>query len=133
MAFPIVKYNSSTGSNTAPSDAVASGTNATGTAAATSIALGGTYDVRAAADDDSDFIWCFTTSGQRHLFQITAFAPSRSAATSVTVTEAIGATFGDEEGGVAWHINGTRLSLMARLCRQQSGSVSRIRGHPLAR
>mgnify|MGYP003669633850 CR=1 FL=1 len=111
MAYPIVKYNSSTGSNTAPSDAVASGTNATGTAAATSIALGGTYDVRAAADDDSDFIWCFTTSGQRHLFQITAFAPSLSAATSVTVTEAIGATFGSGEGGVAWHINGTRLSL----------------------
>ena len=111
MAYPIVKYNSSTGSNTAPSDAVASGSNATGTAAATSIALGGTYDCRAAADDDSDFIWCFTTAGQRHLFRITAFAPSLSAATSVTVAEAIGATFGSEEGGVAFHINGTRLSL----------------------
>ena len=108
MAYPIVKYNSSTGSNTAPSDAVATGTNASGTGAGTTITLNGTFDCSAAADDDSDFIWCATTSGQRHLFQITSFTGGKATATAVVVAEAIGAaTF----SGAAWHINGTRLSL----------------------
>ena len=108
MAYPIVKYNSSTGSNTAPSDAVATGTNASGTGAGTTITLNGTFDCTAAADDDSDFIWCATTSGQRHLFQITSFTGGKATATAVVVAEAIGAT---TFSGATWHINGSRLSL----------------------
>ena len=108
MAYPTVKYNSSTGSNTAPSDAVATGTNASGTGAGTTITLNGTFDCTAAADDDSDFIWCATTSGQRHLFQITSFTGGKATATAVVVAEAIGAT---TFSGAAWHINGSRLSL----------------------
>jgi len=108
MAYPIVKYNSSTGSNTAPSDAVATGTNASGTGAGTTITLNGTFDCTAAADDDSDFIWCATDGGERHLFQITSFTGGKATATAVVVAEAIGAT---TFSGATWHINGTRLSL----------------------
>ena len=117
MAYPTISYNSSTGSNTAPSDAVE-------TSAATSVtayATGGTttitfdftsaevesLDLSACADDDTDYLWCATGSGDRHLFQITAFSPSKGACTSVTVTESVDTTF----TGQAWHVNGTRQTI----------------------
>ena len=109
MAYPVVKYNSSTGSNSAPSDTAGSGTSASGTGAATTITLGATVDLSAGvSDDDSDFIFCSTTTGERHLFQITSFTGGTGACTAVVVAEAIGAT---TFSGATWHINGTRLSL----------------------
>lgn len=109
----VVKYNSSTGSNTNPSDCVASsvGTSVTasGTGNGTTITFSAAVDLSGAADDDSDFIWCATNGAQKHLFQITAFSPSKGACTSITVGESISSDF----SGAAWHINGTRQSLEA--------------------
>jgi len=115
-AYPTIDYNSSTGSDTNPSDCVASsvGTSVTagGTASGTTITFDFTsaevesLDLSACADDDSDYIYCATVSGDRHLFQITAFSPSAGACTSITVTESIDADF----TGAAWHVNGTRPS-----------------------
>jgi len=111
MAKPTVSYNSSTGSDTNPSDCIASsvtsGSTASGTASGTTITLSGSVDLTGVADDDTDFIWCETLSGDRHLFQITAFSPSIGACRNLTVTEPIDATF----SGKAWHVNGTRASL----------------------
>jgi hypothetical protein len=121
MAHPevVVSYNSSTGSNTNPSDCVASsvGTSVTarGTASGTTITFDfaeselESLDLSGAADDDSDYIWCSTTTGGRHLFQITAFSPSAGACTSITVYPAIEADF----TGATWHVNGTRQSFEA--------------------
>ena len=53
-----------------------------------------------------DYIWCETTSGERHLFEILTFTGGVSTCTAVTTTESVGATF----SGADWHINGTRKS-----------------------
>ena len=117
--YPVIKYNSSTGSDTNPSDCVASSVGTSVTAAGTGTGTTITFefgaseleslDLSACADDDSDYIWCATNSGQKHLFQITAFSPSKAACTSITVGESIDADF----SGAAWHVNGTRQSLLA--------------------
>jgi len=113
MAYPVIAYNSSTGSNTAPSDSDAnsadSGATASGTASGTTITFSTSVDCSACADDDSDYIWCETTSGGRHLFRITAFTGGLSTCTAVTVEPAIEADF----SGADWHINGTRQSLQS--------------------
>lgn len=115
----VVSYNSSTGSNTNPSDcvdsSVATSVTAQGTASGTTITFDfsgaelESLDLSGAADDDSDYIWCSTTNGGRHLFQITAFSPSAGACTSITVYPAIEADF----TGATWHVNGTRQSFEA--------------------
>ena len=111
MAKPTVSYNSSTGSDTSPSDCIASSvtssSTASGTASGTTITFSGSVDLTGVADDDTDYIWCETLTGDRHLFQITAFSPSIGACRNLTVTEPIDATF----SGKAWHVNGTRASL----------------------
>ena len=119
MAYPTISYNTSTGSTTNPSDCVASsvGTSATagGTASGTTITFDFTdseltsLDLSSCADDGSDYIWTDTNagSGDRTLFQITAFSPSKAACTSITVAQAIDTTF----SAAAWHINGTRQQL----------------------
>ena len=109
MAYPTISYNSSTGSNTDPFDCVASSVStsqtASGTGAGTTITFSAAVDLSACADDDTDFIWVNTASGDRHLFQITAFTGGLSTCTAVTVAESIDATF----SAAAWHVNGTRL------------------------
>ena len=110
MAYPIILYDATSGSDTAPADAIATGSAASGTGAATTIELGGTFDLTDAADDDSDYIWCSTTAGQRHLFQITSFTGGAATCTAVVVAEAIGAT---TFSGANWHINGSRLTMVA--------------------
>jgi hypothetical protein len=114
----VIKYNSSTGSDTNPSDAVSSsvgtGVTAGGTDTGTTITFDfsgaevESLDLSACADDDTDYIWCASASGRRHLFQITAFSPSKGACTSITVASSnpIESTW----SGSAWHINGTRYS-----------------------
>ena len=116
MAYPVVKYNSVTGSDTAPSDSAnnsaVSGATASGSAAGTTITFSSSVDftgANAVADDDSDWIWCATGTGYIHLFRIMAFttATDLTAVTAVTVEPAIEANF----SGAAWHVNGTRQSL----------------------
>jgi len=125
MAYPVVKYNSSTGSDTAPSDSVNNSTSssvtASGTAGGTTITFSSAVDLTTnggVADDDSDYIWCDTTTGGIHLFRITGFttATDLTAVTAVTVEAAITADF----SGQAWHINGTRQSLIAEESALQS-------------
>lgn len=112
MAKPTVSYNSSTGSNTNPSDCVASSVStsqtASGTIATNTITFSAAVNLSGCAQDDTDYIWCVTLDGDRHLFQITGFTGGASTCTAVTVTEPIDATF----SGVAWHVNGTRQSFM---------------------
>ena len=108
MAYPVILYDATSGSDTAPSDAVATGVAPSGTGAATTISLGATVDLTGVADDDSDYIWCSTTAGERHLFQITSFTGGVSTCTAVVVAEAIGAT---TFSGANWHINGSRQTL----------------------
>ena len=104
MAYPLVKYNASTGSDTAPSDLVGSGSSASGTGSATSIDLGGTFDLSGANDDDSDYIYVATPAGDRHLFQVTAFTGGKGTCTAVDVATAIDSTF----SAANWYVNGTR-------------------------
>ena len=119
MAYPVVDYNSSTGSNTNPSDCVASsvGTSVTAsgvTTSATTITFEfgdselTSLDLSACADDGSDYIWCSTVTNDRHMFAISAFSPRKGACTSITLdhAEGIEANF----TGASWHINGTRQS-----------------------
>ena len=117
MAYPIILYDATSGSDTAPADAIATGSAASGTGAATTIELGGTFDLTDAADDDSDYIWCSTTAGQRHLFQITSFTGGVATCTAVVVAEAIGAT---TFSGANWHINGSRKTLEGDTSRTDS-------------
>lgn len=113
MAYPVIKYNSSTGSDTAPSDCVNSSANtgetASGSASGTTITFSSSVDLSDCSDDDSDWMWCATNSGDIHLFRITAFTTSTdlTAVTAVTVEPAIEANF----SGAAWHVNGTRQTL----------------------
>ena len=105
-------HYASTGSNTAASGSNApttavTGTAASGTGAATTINLGGTFDLTGVADDDTDLIWCATTTGERHLFRITSFTGGVAACTAVVVANAIGAT---TFSGANWAIGGKRLS-----------------------
>lgn len=113
MAYPLLKYNSSTGSDTNPSDCAASSVTesatASGSASGTTITFSSSVDLSACADDDSDWMWCATTNGGIHLFRITAFTGGLSTCTAVTVEQAITADF----SGAAWHVNGTRQSLNA--------------------
>lgn len=113
MAYPTLDYNSSTGSDTAPSDSANtsadSGATASGSASGTTITFSSSVDLSACADDDSDWMWCETTTGGIHLFRITAFttATDLTAVTAVTVEPAITANF----SGAAWHVNGTRQTI----------------------
>lgn len=113
MAYPIVKYNSSTGSNTAPSDAVAISASGesfnyiNAVSASNTLTFDSAVDLTGVADDDSDYVWVAASSGRRHLYQITACNPSVGACTSLTVAEAVPSTITNS----IWHINGTRLSL----------------------
>ena len=113
MAYPVVKYNSSTGSNTAPSDAVAISASGesfnyiNAVSASNTLTFDSAVDLTGVADDDSDYVWVNASSGRRHLYQITACNPSVGACTSLTVAEAVPATITDS----IWHINGSRLSL----------------------
>jgi hypothetical protein len=109
MAYPIIYYHASTGSDTAPSDLVASGGSASGTGGATSIALGTTADLSSCAQDGSDYIWIAAASGNRHLFQIVSVTGTWAAATAVTIDKTISATF----SGSDWYVNGTRKTLAA--------------------
>jgi hypothetical protein len=112
VAYPTITYDATNGSDTAPSDLVASGGSASGTGAATSIALGTTADLSDCAQDGSDYIRVGTASGDRHLFQVTGVTGTWSAATAVTVAEAIDTTF----SGADWYVNGTRQTLDADTC-----------------
>lgn len=113
MAYPTIKYNSSTGSNTDPSDCVASsvGTGVTASGATTSantITFSSAVDLSNCDQDGSDYIRCSTVSNDRHMFQITAFSPSAGACTSVTIFSASGLEA--DFTGASWHVNGTRQS-----------------------
>ena len=89
-----------------------SGVTASGTAAGTTITFEfgeselESLDLSACSDDGSDYIYCDTVSGDRHLFQITAFSPNKGACTSVTISQDLDADFSGQD----WHINGTRAS-----------------------
>lgn len=111
MAYPTLDYNSSTGSDTNPSDCAASSVTesatASGSASGTTITFSSNVDLSACADDDSDWMWCATGTGYIHLFRITAFTGTLASCSAVTVEPAIEANF----SGAAWHVNGTRQSL----------------------
>ena len=108
MAYPVVKYNSSTGSNSSPSDCVNSSANSsqrvTGTGGSTTLTFDSAVDLTGVANDGSDYIWASTNAGERHLFQISAFGGTIASCTSVTVVSALD---GDTSNS-NWHINGTR-------------------------
>lgn len=114
MAYPVINYNS-TGDSANPSDAVASSVTTSqtvsGTGGTSTITFSAAVDLSTnnggVADDDSDFIWVNTVSGDRHLFRIVSFTGTLASCTAVTVDEAIDTTF----SALAWHINGTRDDL----------------------
>ena len=101
MAFPIVQYDASSGSGTAPTGADGSGTN--GDISSTTLTLNETVDFTGVADDDSDYLWYDGTSGDRHLFRVTAFNPSVAACTTITVQETATTRTGNN-----WAVNGVR-------------------------
>lgn len=108
-------YDAVGGSDTAPSDRATngSGSSASGTGAASTITLGATVDLTSTipvADDGTDYIWCSTTAGERHLFRITSFTGGAATCTAVVVAEAIGAT---TFSGANWHINGSRQTFLS--------------------
>jgi hypothetical protein len=104
VAFPVIPYNATTGSDTAPSDSDGSGTN--GDLATTTLTLNETVDFTGVADDDSDYLWYEGNAGDRHLFQVTAFNPSVAACTSLTVSPS-----GTTRTAKNWYVNGTRKTL----------------------
>lgn len=118
MAYPIITYNQSTGSNTNPSDAIASSVSTSTTVScadnSTTITFSSAVDFTAnggVANDGSDYIWIDNTSGNdRKLHQIVSFNPSTSACTSVTTYETTD-TGGVTLSSLAWHVNGTRRDI----------------------
>ena len=107
MAFPVVKVNSATGSNTAASGAGPS-TALFGTAAATAASTTVTLSVDApdlsgVATDGSAAIWVGSSSG-RQWSKITAVD---NGAKTVTVSDA----FANTESGKNWGIGGKRATL----------------------
>lgn len=111
MAYPVVKYNSASGSNTAPSDSIAdsgdSGNLIDASSGSNTLTFDSAVNLTGVADDDSDYIWVSSNSNRRHLYQITAFNPNVGACTSLTVAESVDASMTNSN----WHVNGTRASL----------------------
>ena len=114
MAYPTITYNQSTGSNTAPSDAVATSastsTTVSGTSGTNTITFSSAVDLTGVADDDSDYIWVNNAGSDRSIYQITAFTGGVSTCTAVTVYENIDGT---GVSAVDWHVNGTRNDIVA--------------------
>jgi hypothetical protein len=104
VAYPTIVYDATSGSDTAPSDLVGSGTNADLSGA--TITLNATVDLSGALDDGSDYIYFVGSSGDRHLHQITAFNPNSAACTSITIAES-----GTTRTASNWYVNGTRQTL----------------------
>lgn len=112
MAYPSITYNQTTGSNTAPSDAVATSggtsTTVTGTQGTNTITFSSTVDLTGVVDDDSDYIGVGTSGGDRKLYRITAFTGGVGTCTAVTVEPSIDAGV----SAVGWHVNGTRATFL---------------------
>lgn len=112
----VLTYNASTGS-----DSAASGSNApttahtstsksatvSGTASTTTMTFSATIDLTGVNNDGTDVIYVAGTSGERHLFRITAFTGGVSTCTGLTVNESIG---GSGLSTSAWAIGGKRQS-----------------------
>ena len=105
MPFPTVQYDATNGSDTNPTGAIATGTNAD--LSGTTVTLNETVDFTGVADDDSDYLWYSGDAGDKHLFQITAFNPSVAACTSLTV-----ATAGTTRTAKNWAVNGERQTML---------------------
>ena len=115
MAYPTITYNQTTGSNTAPSDAVATsgGTSTTvsGTSGTNTITFSSAVDLTGVANDGgSDYIWVNNAGNDRSLYQITAFTGGVSTCTAVTVFETVD---GVGVSAVDWHVNGTRNDIQS--------------------
>lgn len=111
MAYPIIYYDATSGDDLDPSDAVATSTGTSETASYDSdstIAFSGAVDLSACNQDGSDYIWCDSASGSRHLFQITGIDTGTwSAAEVITVAQAVPAAM----SGVDFHVNGSRQTI----------------------
>lgn len=123
MAFPVVIYNASSGSDTAASGA-GPGTAVTGTAAAhtggsasTTITLTNTPDLSGVATDGSAVLFLATTSGTRHLSKITAV---NDGADTVTVEDSFNIASGS---AVNYAIGGKRQTLQADTSRRDTADL----------
>ena len=109
MAFPVILFNSSTGSDTAASGA-GPGTALTGSAASTDgtgliVTLDGSPDLSGVATDGSHVIFINdSTAGKRNFGKITAVD---NGAKTVTVSDAFGLSI----SGKTWAIGGKRLTI----------------------
>lgn len=116
-AYPDIRVNSSTGSNTlasgaGPGDGITSGSALTGTAGVTNVGgtvvtLDGSPNLTSVATDGSHCIWFNdATAGNNKWATITATANSGTPTAQVTVTPALGGSLTK-----AWAIGGKRASL----------------------
>ena len=119
MPFPVIVFDSATGSNTAasgagPGDGYTGGSALTGSSASTSgdgltVTLDGSPDLSAVATDGSHAIWLNdSTAGKRNWGKITG---KDDGAKTVTVSDA----FDLSVSGKSWAIGGKRLSLAGSL------------------
>lgn len=118
MAFPVIVYNASSGSDTAASGA-GPATALTGSGAISGDGAGGgtqteidlsadTPDLSGVATDGSDAIYLATGSGERHLFRITAVNDTTDIVTVDTAPD----TSIDTGSAVSWAIGGKRQTLV---------------------
>lgn len=105
MALPYVRYNSSTGSNTAASGAGPSTalTGGTATSAGTTVTLPALTDLTNVATDGSHCIWVNSSGANRKLSKITNKAGSGGATPTVTTEDTLAVA------AVSWAIGGKRL------------------------
>ena len=114
MAFPVVRYSSVSGSNTAASGApfgmtpvtdVTTSQTVTGTALSNTITFSSAVDLTGIANDGSDVIYVGHGLDERYLFAIASITGTVAACTAVTTEQAIGATGLTAE---SWAIGGLR-------------------------
>jgi hypothetical protein len=105
----ILKYNQSTGSNTAASGSNTPATAVTGingSLVTTTLTLNETRDFTGALDNDEDVVWINTTTTNRHLYRITAFTGGVATCTALVLAES-----GPTQSSLSWAVGGKRLSL----------------------
>ena len=109
MAYPVIQYDATNGSDTAASGAgpATAVTGTDGDIATTTLTLNETKDFTGAANDGSDVLWFDGSAGDRHLFSISSFNPSVAACTSLTLNETCSAS----RNASNWAVGGERKTL----------------------
>jgi hypothetical protein len=105
----LLKYNQSTGSDTAASGTNAPTTAVTGTngsLSTTTLTLNETKDFTGVLDNDEDCVSIATTGNNRRLYRITGFTGGVSTCTALVLAES-----GPTQGSLTWAVGGKRLSL----------------------